>query len=212
MSYGRTRILALAAALLVGGCDDGVAPRSEPIQGFITGADLPRPQPATEIVRVADAGVALFRVSWGRPLDCSAGCFYSFGIGLRSGERVGWLRVEDYGGQLKASELRRFDFGPADAAVFSEEVFRHVRAADHWTYQFAFLPALAADEDTPEATLLRISRELLLAVNLELARALISNPAVRDSVAVLERLAALPDAYAGVREEAARLLRLRGGA
>lgn len=198
--------LLAAGGLLLAACDDGFAPRAEPIQAFVAGAELPRPQPATEVVRIASPDMAVFRVSWGRPLDCTAGCFYSFGIGLRIEDRVGWLRVEDFGGGVAASGLRRFDFAGADAGLFQDDVLRRLRAADDWTYQYAVLPALAADEDTPEAMLLRLSRELLLTVNLELARALISNPGVHASAPVLERLAALPDAYARVREEAARLL------
>lgn len=207
MSLRFATSLMLAAALALGGCDDGLAPQAEPLQAFLSKADLPRSQPLTAIARVHSADVTIFRVNWGRPLDCTAGCFYSFGIGLRSGDRVGWLRMEDYGGQLAPARIRHFDFTPADPNAYSEEVLRELRAADHWTYHYAFLPALAADEDTPEAVLSRLSRELLLSVNLELALALIANPAVRGSVPVLEKLAELPDPYSRIRDEAGRLLR-----
>ena len=198
-----TLTCALAAALA--GCDDGVAPSTDPVRAFVAAADLPRTQPEVEVLRAPALDISLFRVRWGAPLACRTECYYASAVGLRHGERVGWLRAEGESGPALLHPA--FDFTEGDAPLYEPATFRLLRGAEPWLFHYAWLPALAADPDLPEEALLRVADELLRSVNVEAAEALLLNPAAARHPAVLRRLAALPDAYAPVRAEAARRLR-----
>ncbi|HUH13336.1 MAG TPA: hypothetical protein VMK65_09510 [Longimicrobiales bacterium] len=198
-------ILTLAGAAALAGCEDGVAPPTDPVRAFVAAADLPRPQPVEEVLRAPALDLSLFRVRWGAPLACRGACYYPSAVGLRYGERVGWLRGEAEDGP--ASLHPPFDFAAGDAPLYQPATFALLRGAEPWLFHYAWLPALAADSDLPEEALLAVARELLLSVNLDAASALLRNPATARHPAVLRRLGTLPDAYASVRVEAARLLR-----
>ena len=204
----------LSAVLL--GCDnfDGDPEVPAVISTFVAGHDLPNPQP----VRIFDLAVTdgedidLFTVSYGPPMDCPSGCFYATAHGLRRGEAVGWL-VPDL---PESSLFVAYDFGEADAALYTDELFARLEAVDEWAYRYALLPVLARDPDVPRDVLLRVARGLYAYINFSLGRALLENEAVIADEELLTLLADLPvlddgyDPYATVRERAQALLEALG--
>ncbi|MEP0547562.1 MAG: hypothetical protein ABJF88_11570 [Rhodothermales bacterium] len=205
----------LSAVLL--GCDyfDSDAEVPAVIAAFVAGHDLPDPQPVRVFDLAAGDGedIDLFTVSYGPPMDCPSGCFYATAHGLRRGEAVGWL-VPDLPGR---SPFVAYDFGEADAALYTAELFARFEAVDAWAYRYAFLPVLARDPDVPRDVLSRVARGLYDYIHSGLGWALLENEAVVADEGLLTLLAELPvfddgyDPYATVRERARELLEALDG-
>ena len=211
---GRLAVCIASSALLVSCADNGVSPQSHPpsqmVLAFIQAQSLPLLRSSENCFRVDP--VVVFGVSYGRPHDCPAGCAYSGAYGLRSGTRVGWLRVYGAGG-YEPDSSSCFDVAGADSVVCGADLWARMQATESYSSWFrqALLPVFARDPDTDPRALLRISEMLYSYISPHVAWCLLENDYVQHDVGVLSRLVSLPvfqgDTYALPRSRAAELLK-----
>ncbi|MDO9694206.1 MAG: hypothetical protein Q7W56_05710 [Candidatus Latescibacteria bacterium] len=156
-----------------------------------------------------NSGCEFFVCAYGEGLDCPSGCFYSRAIGVRCGERIGWLGFIDYHGYV-ADAGRSYDVLESDATLFDVDTWFDLYDVDRYACLRILLPALARDEQTSRSALLAISALLSTHISVQIGEDLLGNPAVATDREILTILAALPavngDLYAAVRARAQELL------
>jgi hypothetical protein len=196
--------------LAVVGCSDATGPvYIASIEEFVDSQILPQRQRVEIRCRVLEAEIVFFRVPFGEPNDCPAGCFYSMAYGLQSGEKIGWMETSNIS-RGDPHGYQFYEWSATDTALFNEVVWSRLEKADRWIHWSAFLPELAADPDIPPATLQTIAERLRTYISPHIAWNLLDNPTVRQNHDILSVLAGLPeyqgDPYRLVRERAQELL------
>lgn len=209
----------VVAVLLLTGCSrspfgqdrEPAGPRYGPASGaamaFIRANDIP-------LLRWSDqpllrGSVEFFEVRYGQPHDCPSGCFYSSAYGMRNGERIGWIHLDDAGDGFNPAPAMRFDVVAADTALFADGLWMAVDAVENWLLRTALAPLLASDVDTPIEVLRRLAAGLVAdspVASHYLAYLLVRHPIAQGDCAVLSDLAHLPvlqgDPYQAERETA----------
>ena len=120
----------------------------ETINNFIRNADFPKSQGVNVYINVPAKNLKVFKISYGAPQDCPAGCFYSNATGIKYGNKIGWISINDYD-HINTSKLIMYDFDASDTYLFTDDFFLALKEKDGWVYQNAFLPKLAEDKDVP---------------------------------------------------------------
>jgi hypothetical protein len=219
---GNQKPIALVVAVfvfsLLTGCDiwNGGSDIDEDIQSFVEVENLPEAQTPEISFADSESEVKAFRVEFGPGCDCPSGCLYSKGYGLKFQDRIGWMEVKEFFclEDSVRSEANFFEVRPGDSTLFDSDLrlrFRTSAAEESEKYApvyEAFLQMIAQDGDTPTNTLSALG-DLLYEERLsDVGEALIENPVVRSSQALLEKLANLPDrrGYRSVKEKAQELL------
>lgn len=214
-----TFLVAVLTAGILTGCDTwGGSEINEDIEFFVESENLPDVQPPEVSFDDPDSDVKAFRVAFGPGCDCPSGCIYSRGYGLKFGDRIGWMKVTEVFFCAEDSldiDPSYFEVQPSDSTLFDQDFRDRFREAteeedpDGYAPIYeVFLQMLGGDEDTSTGTLHSLTELLFDEYLPNLADALIKNPVVRSEVAILERLANLPDqaGYRPVKEKAQELL------
>jgi len=208
-------ILFLLLGMLASGCGGREVtspplptPGPDAIREFVESEDPPKLRAVQVPWADPEAQLAFFRVDYGEPQDCPAGCFYDLAVGLQLGEKIGWLTVSaPWGAGPDADSY--FDVEVSDTTLFQPPLWDELEARVSWIFWSALLPVLAVDADSPEPVLIRIAAGLYGYISPHVAWMLLNNPEIQSHPAVLELLACLPmfqgDAY-GPSREAARSL------
>ncbi|MEK7158012.1 MAG: hypothetical protein AAB733_00350 [Patescibacteria group bacterium] len=118
------------------------------IDSFIRSADFPESQGINISINIPEQNLKVFRISYGAPQDCPAGCFYSNATGIKYGDKIGWISINDYD-HINVLKLVMYDFDASDTYLFTNNFFLALKTKDGWVYQNAFLPKLAEDKDVP---------------------------------------------------------------
>ncbi len=180
------------------------------INSFVKKANFPKSSGVNIFINIPIQNLKVFRVSYGAPQDCPAGCFYSNATGIKYGTKIGWISINDYD-DINVSKLIMYDFDASNTYLFTDDFFQLLESKDDWIYQNAFLPELAKDKDVPRSVLLKIANGLSSYIQPFLANNLLENPAVKNDREILTIIANLPvfsgDAYSQVRTKAQDLLR-----
>ncbi|MDO8569460.1 MAG: hypothetical protein Q7R89_01605 [bacterium] len=180
------------------------------IDSFIGDADFPKNQGVNVFINIPEQNLKVFKVSYGEPQDCPAGCFNSNATGIEYGSKIGWISINDYD-NINVSKLIMYDFDDSDTYLYTDEFSQLLKSKDDWVYQNAFLSELAKDKDAPKNMLLKIANGLSLYIQPSLANNLLENSAVKNDRKILTIIANLPvfsaDAYGQVRIKAKALLK-----
>ena len=118
------------------------------IDNFIEDVDFPKSQGVNVFINIPQQNLKVFKVSYGEPKDCPSGCFYSNATGIKYGDKIGWISINDYD-HINVSKLVMYDFDTSDTYLFTDDFFLALKTKDDWVYQNAFLPKLAEDKDVP---------------------------------------------------------------
>jgi len=192
-------------------CDDNsVSPViNDRISKFIESQNLPKVQPYKISFFNDNENTAVFRVKYGEPFDCSAGCAYSTGFGLMHNNKINWLTFERLD-NTDLTQMTYYDIDSSETYLLSDSFWNNLNDSDEWIYRYAFLPVLVKDEDIPLNVLYRITQDLYTYIYPYLGELLLSNKNVISSKEIIALLANLPvfqgDAYYNVREKAKGIL------
>jgi hypothetical protein len=104
-------------------------------------------------IELASPAVALFRVSYGEPLDCLSGCFFASAVVLQIGERVGWVT---YLGPAPNANV--FQPQPRDTITFTPALLDELRRNDSEAY-FAVAFTIACSPNAASSLRERIRRD-----------------------------------------------------
>ncbi|RLE42979.1 hypothetical protein DRJ48_02135, partial [Candidatus Woesearchaeota archaeon] len=185
------------------------SPTSSPIETFVNSFDFPKMQGVNILIDIPEENIKVFQISYGEPQDCPSGCFFSRATGIKNNNKIAWISINNYD-DFDVSNLQMYDFDSSDSYLFTDEFFNKLKSRDSWVYQYAFLPLLAKDPDTPNETLLKIAEALSSDIQPLLANSLLENPSVQQNKEILTIIANLPvfsgDAYEEVRSKAQDLL------
>ncbi len=210
-------ILAILGIILISGCGQETntpeqpptSPTSSPIETFVNSFDFPKMQGVNILIDIPEENIKVFQISYGEPQDCPSGCFFSRATGIKNNNKIAWISINNYD-DFDVSNLQMYDFDSSDSYLFTDEFFNKLKSRDSWVYQYAFLPLLAKDPDTPNETLLKIAEALSSDIQPLLANSLLENPSVQQNKEILTIIANLPvfsgDAYEEVRSKAQDLL------
>ena len=192
------RILLIISTFFIGvSCDNIVEPNiPNDIQVFVNNLNLDRPQEIEIIVEVAKDDIYIFKVPYGPPQDCPAGCFYSNFWGLKN--------------KTKLDDIELYNIDSTDTLLFNFDFFELVKNTNEWVYYSKFLPLLASEEDTPLYVLVKIANILNDYINTHIVYKLLDNPVVQNDVGILTILSQLPiyqgDPYKNIRQIANNFL------
>jgi len=152
----------------------------------------PFPQRQAVVAEAVPAGSAtwLFSVSYGPPLDCPSGCFYSKAYGLLHGSKIGWFEVFDYS-QNDLSALALYELGPGDSSLFNQSFLDALKEADS-TFYFYFLLRAAQSTAIGSASLLAVIGRIDDTNQRSIVGALLSNPVFLGNCALIRAAAELP--------------------
>ena len=180
------------------------------VDTFVKNANFPKSSGVNVFINVPAQDLKVFKVSYGEPQDCPSGCFFSNATGIKYGNKIGWISINDYD-QINVSKLIMYDFAVSDTYLYTDEFSQLLKSKDDWVYQNAFLPELAKDKDVPRNVLLKIANGLSSYIQPSLANNLLENSAVKNDREILTIIANLPvfsgDAYSEVRAKARALLK-----
>ncbi len=176
---------------------------------FVKNAQFPESNGYTTLIDNKDNDVQVFKLSYGKPNDCPAGCFYSEATGLKYKNKIGWISISNYD-KFDISKLTFFDFEKGDSYLYSDQFMSELKEKDDRVYQNSYLALLAKDKDVPVSVLLGIAEVLDTYIEPNIAETLLKNSAVQNNKEILEIISKLPvyrgDAYGPVRAKAAILL------
>lgn len=99
------------------------------------------------------ADVVVFRVAYGEPQDCQSGCFYAAAIGVRAGDRTGWMEGI---GRPPTSAIFRLQ--PQDSSRFTPAFVDELKARDVNAF-FAVAFALACSPNVTVSLRDKLLRE-----------------------------------------------------
>ncbi len=149
-------IMMLLVAVLGTGCDSGPTNPLESLPGDVRAflqADSTLGVRTTTRIELRRTDVALFRISYGEPLDCPSGCFYARALVVRAGGRIGWATYPD-----PAPNSRVFRVQPQDTSSFTPALLAELRNKDASAYlAVAFM--LACSPNMADAVRERIRAE-----------------------------------------------------
>jgi len=191
-----------------------VVKSNDSVDTFVKNANFPKSSGVNIFINTPTQNLQVFSVSYGEPQDCPSGCFFSNATGIKYGNKIGWISVNDYDqiyDQINVSKLIMYDFGASDTYLYTDEFSQALKSKNDWVYQNAFLPKLAKDKDVPRNVLLKIANGLSSYIQPSLANNLLENSAVKNDREILTIIANLPvfsgDAYSEVRAKAQALLK-----
>jgi hypothetical protein len=215
--------LAVGALFLLG-CGEPTRFSDAQIEDFVAASGLPNATSPYYGVRLADLDLQGFSVGFGQVVPCpllsasgASGredeCRSGMAVGLRIGQRIGWLRREEEG-VLLPDDGYDFDILGAGDPVLDGLFWAELRAAvegrDPGYYHVFFKERVVRDPDTPLPPLHRVADELVEWIWPPGADLLLDNPLSAGDPTLVEKLAALPvyqgDPYAEQRARAQLLL------
>ncbi len=187
-----------------------VVKSGDSIDNFVKNVNFPKSSGVNVFINVPAQDLKVFKVRYGEPQDCPAGCFFSNATGIKYGDKIGWISINDYE-HINVSKIIMYDFAVSDTYLYTDEFSQLLKSKDDWVYQNAFLPELAKDKDVPRNVLLKIANGLSSYIQPSLANNLLENSAVKNDREILTIIANLPvfsgDAYSEVRAKAQALLK-----
>lgn len=155
MRYRFSRVAVLLASLVTA-CGIGPTNPLETLPGDVRaflGADPTLGVRKSTRIKLQSTEVALFRISYGEPLDCLSGCFYATAVVVRAGGRVGWVNY-----LTPPPNAAVFRVQPQDTTSFTPALLDELRRKDLSAYyDVAFV--LACSPNTADALRERILRE-----------------------------------------------------
>ncbi len=195
------------------GCTDIPSPEPTLIPALLTdfmGSEcLPKPQPIQIVLSDRQKNIYVFRIYYGEPRGCEAGCTYSLACGIMNDDRLGWLSVKDFD-EVDLTRLRFYNPDSTDLDLMNATFWEALNEADSWAYRYALLPMLARDTDTPDEVLGNIARGLYIYIQPSLGLQMLDNSRVKSNSTILVLLANLPifqgDPYQEVRDKATLFL------
>lgn len=204
----------IIALIFIGGCSDNpteikivTPPVSAVVQEFIEEEELPHLQTPEQMILLRE--IEFFYCKFGEGEDCPSGCIYNGAIGLRYGDRIGWLKFHDFNQEFPPTN-RFFDFVAEDTEFFHFNMWLFLIQSDCRYCFDALIYSLASDLDPPRQTFISLVGILYSSVQIEVAQNLVENPIVGEDHEILGLLAGLPvfggDAYWQIRERAQELL------
>ena len=223
MKYGSgpyLKVPAMLAALVVQGCETPTEFSDIRIEAFAARAGLPNTIGPYYFTRLGDYDLQSFTMGFGEILDCPAlfgsggdsraqECRSGIAYGVRLGDRVGWLQLEEDGLNL-AEGANHFDITRPDDPILSGELWDELQRQDATLYHTYFKGRIVRDSETPLAVLHRVADELPDWMWPPAGHLLLDNPRGVADRSLVDKLAALPvfqgDPYADVRARAASLL------
>lgn len=149
-------IVVLLVAVLGTACDIGPTNPFESLPGDVRAflqADPTLGVRNSTRIELMGTDVAVYRISYGEPLDCLSGCFYARALVVRAGGRVGWATYLD-----PAPNSRVFRVQPQDTSSFSPALLAELRRKDASAY-FAIAFMLACSPNMADAVRERIRLE-----------------------------------------------------
>ncbi|MFL5402912.1 MAG: hypothetical protein ACJ8BF_08860 [Gemmatimonadales bacterium] len=175
-------------------------PLGAAVERFIAAAGFPELRSKSAIYRDPSRDLVIFEVSYGKPQDCPAGCFYSGAAGLKYGSRIGWLEHDDYerDDSVKARVRgRMFRSEDLDEYLLSEKFDTRLRTRLGRYSPMAdqvILPLVLRNPQVPRRRLLHYVESLYGDVQQWLANLLVGIPKVQQDADLLTLLANLPRA------------------
>jgi len=125
------------------------------IDSFVKKASFPKSSGGSIDINIAAQNLKVFKVSYGEPQDCPSGCFYSNATGIKYGNKIGWISINDYD-HINVSKLIMYDFDASDTYLYTDEFSQLLKSKDDWAYH-RFLQELSKDKDVPKNVLLKIT-------------------------------------------------------
>jgi len=198
-------MLTISMVFVLFSCSEDSITNSEPndpkIESFVGKQNFPKVQEIEFYLKDMNQTVIGFSVKYGEPSDCPAGCVYSRAVGLKVGERIGWLTEVD---------STHFDFDSTESYLFTNEFWLKLERSNNWVYRAAFLPLIVKDKNVPIDVLLRIALGLETYIQPQLGNLLLENQKVKKDLNTLTVLSNLPgsqgDAYNQIRKKAKELI------
>lgn len=212
-----------ALSVLLLGCGSPTEFSDTRIEAFIAAEALPNAMRPFYLARVTTHDLQGFSVAFGDIVPCpylagsgeadEDGCRSGVAIGLRLGDRVGWLRQEVEGLPLPENGNSFDVLGPNDPVV-EAPLWASLRVTlgdlNAAYYHIYFKERMLRDPDTPLDALHRIADELVDWMWPPAADLLLDNPIAVQDRTLVEKLATLPvfqgDPYASPRARAQALL------
>lgn len=183
---------------------------SDDIDSFVKNSNFPKTSNVNVSINIPTQDLKVFKISYGEPQDCPSGCFFSNATGIKYGNKIGWISINNYD-SINISRATMYDFTASDTYLYTDEFSRLLKSKDDWVYQNAFLLELAKDKDVPKNILLRIANGLSSYIQPALANNLLENSTVKSDREILTVIANLPvssgDAYREARAKALTLLK-----
>lgn len=210
----------MLAALLLQSCDTPTEFSDTQIEAFVAQAGLPNATRPYYFIHLGDYDLQSFSVGHGQVVDCPAllrtkgntkaeTCRTGVAIGLRLGERVGWLQLEE-DGLILPEDANRLDVVGPDDPVLGGALWDDLEGRDASFYHTYFKGRIVRDPDTPLPVLHRVADELTGWIWPPAGKLLLDNSVALADRTLVQKLAALPvqqgDPYAEVRAQAQALL------
>lgn len=180
------------------------------IEEFVKNTNLPLSEKVGIIDVNKENKIQYFSVSYGGVSDCEMGCVTNHATGIKSGDKIGWIYL-DNNYNVDTAKLKMYDFDQSDNYLYSDEFFLFMKSKGDGIYYGGFLSLLANDKDTPRDILLKIANGLTSYITPKPANNLVENPTVKNDREILSIIANLPvyqgDAYKQARTKAETLLK-----
>lgn len=219
-----SRHVYLLPMLLSAGCGGPAETSDDRIEAFVAASGLSNVLEPYYAISAAAYDMQGFSVGFGSVVPCpqlssavaaqhaADACRTGYAIGMRLGERIGWLYRFDAG--MLPEDASVFDVRGSDDLVASQafmQTLLEVSAPhDAAYYHIYFKERLVRDPDTPLSALRQFAEELSVWMAPSIAAQLLENATAMSDCALVATLAELPsyqgDPYAAAREQAKELL------
>lgn len=182
-------VTVVAGLLAVVACEAGPFDPDElpdPIQSFALDQGLNPIREYSVVLSLPASDFELFKLSWGEPLDCIAGCFFASAHAVSERGLVGWI----------SDGVNRHSSGffPSEAlpsSRMSDPNIFDLLPPDNQRVRSALSAFVACQDTAPEAVLARIADDLVEFGSPFLVQVLIRNPTTLTSSAILGSIANL---------------------
>lgn len=174
---------------------------------FMSSEGVPLLREFQLVLSVPEQDLEIFAIRFGRENDCPSGCFYSRASGIRVGDQVGWIEMENYGAFPNDAPLVFFSLNSGESYVTSADFLTRILEEDLLVDPLR--EVLAADPNTPVDALFRVAVTLESHGTPRLGLLLLANVTVRGERDVLTHMAQVSSPtwdFTEVRDLAGQLL------
>ena len=92
------------------------------IYSFVKNVNFPKQQKVVTILSIPQKRVTVFDVDYGQVFNLASIDYYSYAIGIKSGNKIGWIDIYDRE-NIDKSKIKMYNFDASDRYLYSDEFF-----------------------------------------------------------------------------------------
>lgn len=158
------------------------------VDNFIKSHNFPELRSADLLYEDRVKDVRIFEVSYGKPNDCPSGCFYSRGVGLAYGNKIGWIELYDYDNKIEEESVNYYVLSDGDEYLASEVMTNKLSNLDRNLYITRYRRMLADYDKTPDQSLNNFVNAISEDNDVCLAMILLNNPRIKSNKQLYEKV------------------------